>query len=229
MKRKRIPVGTVFGYLTVIGTDVEPYVVPSTGKRRYRVRVRCRCGREYDVTETNLRSGSVTSCGCKSAQRLRELRFKHGGTGTRLFHIWSAMRARCYNPNNNRYGNYGAKGITVCATWRTSFASFRDWAESTGYSDVKTIDRKNLRRGYCPSNCRWIPSCMQAYNKTTSHMITFNGRTKCVAEWANELGISQFTIHTRLKAGWSVADALTIRPVKGGTIGRSIRLAKADS
>lgn len=229
MRRKCMPIGTVFGYLTVIGTDVEPYVVPSTGKKRYRVRVRCRCGREYDVTETNLRSGSVTSCGCRSAQRLRELRFRHGGTGTRLFRIWSAMRSRCYNPHNNRYASYGAKGVSVCAAWRTSFTKFREWAEKTGYDDSLTIDRKNLRRGYCPSNCQWIPNSRQAYNKTTSHMITFKGKTKCVAEWASELGFSQFTIHTRLKAGWSVEDALTIKSVKGGALGRSIRMAKADS
>ena len=229
MRRKPIAVGEVFGDLIVVSTDAEPYVCPSNGKRRFRVRCRCKCGAELDVVEARLRSGMAKSCGCRSAKRLRDIRFKHGGTNTRLFRIWSAMRARCYNPRNNRYANYGAKGITVCAAWRTSFAKFREWAEGAGYDDSMTIDRKNLRRGYCQSNCRWIPNARQAYNKTTSHMVTFKGKTKCVAEWAAEFGLSQFTIHARLKAGWSVADALTIRPVKGGALGRAIRLAKADS
>lgn len=229
MRRKPVAVGEVFGDLTVISTDAEPYVCPSNGKRRFRVRCRCKCGTELDVVETSLRAGTTKSCGCRSAKRLHDIRFKHGGTNTRLFHIWSAMRARCYNPRNNRYQNYGAKGITVCATWRTSFSAFREWAEASGYSDSLTIDRKNLSQGYRPSNCRWIPNARQAYNKTTSHMITFKGMTKCVAEWAAELHLSQHTIHTRLRSGWGVADALTIKPVKGGALGRAIRLAKADS
>lgn len=32
----------------------------------------------------------------------------------RLYHVWVSMKQRCSNPNNNRYKNYGGKGVTVC-------------------------------------------------------------------------------------------------------------------
>lgn len=35
----------------------------------------------------------------------------------RLRVIWDHMKQRCNNPNNNRYKNYGGRGIVVCDEW----------------------------------------------------------------------------------------------------------------
>lgn len=228
MVRKKLKIGDKFGRLTVIQVDgVPPYICPSTGKPRYKVRVRCECGNIRDVTEMGLRGGYTKSCGCLSADRLRAMRFKHGGTNTRLFHVWSAMRARCYDVKNNRYPNYGARGIRVCRAWRNDFAAFRDWALAHGYTDELTIDRLNLDGNYTPSNCRWATRQQQAYHTTKSRVLTFKGQAKCLAEWAAITGISYSTINTRLRDGWSIDDALTIKAVKGGGHARAVRLAKA--
>ena len=36
----------------------------------------------------------------------------------KLFQVWRAMIARCYNDKNPSYKTYGAKGVTVCDRWK---------------------------------------------------------------------------------------------------------------
>jgi hypothetical protein len=43
-------------------------------------------------------------------------------------------------------------------------------------------------------------------------MITYQGRTQSQSAWAKEVQVSDGLLCTRLKSGWSVEDALTIRP-----------------
>jgi hypothetical protein len=33
------------------------------------------------------------------------------------FNKWRAMIERCYDPQNNHYGNYGERGVRVCKRW----------------------------------------------------------------------------------------------------------------
>lgn len=40
-------------------------------------------------------------------------------------------------------------------------------------------------------------------------MIKFQGRKLNIADWARELGMSRQTLHHRLKAGWTLRNALT--------------------
>lgn len=50
------------------------------------------------------------------------------------YNLWSCMIARCYNPKNDNYSNYGGKGVTVCDRWLT-FANF--------YEDISSIEGFN--------------------------------------------------------------------------------------
>lgn len=95
-------------------------------------------------------------------------REQHGGKNTRLYRIWSSMKARCFNPRRKDYSRYGAKGVTVCDEWKASFVAFRDWALANGYSDNLTLDRAKSHVGYCPDNCRWVSSQQQEWNKGKS-------------------------------------------------------------
>ena len=78
------------------------------------------------------------------------------------------MLDRCHNPKATGYSKYGAKGITVCQEWLNNFESFKNWAESNGYSPELTIDRINVTQGYSPENCRWVDYHIQAINKAKS-------------------------------------------------------------
>jgi len=118
------------------------------------------------------------------------------------------MKTRCYNKNSAHYKRYGARGITICNDWLNSFKAFYDWSMNNGYAEDLTIDRKNNDGNYEPSNCRFITSYKQASNKSTTHLLTFNGKTQCVKAWTEERGLGKETIRERLKRGWTVEDAI---------------------
>lgn len=133
----------------------------------------------------------------------------HGMTGTRLFYIWQNMLKRCYNHNSPKYKDYGGRGITVCEEWRESFTAFQKWAVESGYQDDLKIDRKDNNGNYCPENCHWATDKEQANNKRTNRLITCNGKTQTLAQWAEEMGIPRQTINSRInKLGWSAERAL---------------------
>lgn len=130
------------------------------------------------------------------------------------------MKQRCGDPNNKAYHNYGGRGIKVCDEWRVSYEAFRDWSLANGY-DAKapkgkcTIDRIDNDGDYCPENCRWVSAKEQSRNTRHNRFVEYNGQRKTLAEWAEETGIDDLTIHYRLKSGWSVEEALTIKPITG--------------
>jgi hypothetical protein len=134
----------------------------------------------------------------------------------RLFWVWHGMRQRCENPNAVNYKNYGANGIKVCEEWK-SYENFRIWAIEYGYNpEAKrgecTLDRIDLKKGYSPENCRWITIQKQQLNRTNSHLLTINGVTKTIKEWATETGIKQNTLLCRFRYG--VPEERLLEPIE---------------
>ena len=125
---------------------------------------------------------------------------------------------RCYRKEHSSYKYYGGRGIKVCDEWQ-AFEPFYQWALNTGYSENLTLDRINNNGNYEPSNCRWATAKEQANNRRANRIVTFNGETKTVAEWAELLGITHQAMSERLNSKhWTIEDALTAkkksRPIK---------------
>lgn len=179
---------------------------------------RCDCGNIVKVASSALVTGHTKSCGCykKDAVSASTTKSKttHGQRYTRLYGIWSKMKARCNNKNLSAYRNYGGRGISVCADWQNSYEMFASWAMSNGYKEDLTLDRINVNEGYSPDNCRWADRITQANNTRSNHYIEFNGQTRTLTEWSRLNGIKVQTIRKRLNRGWSIADALTLPPKK---------------
>ena len=89
----------------------------------------------------------------------------------RLLSIWKNMNTRCKNHNYEKYHKYGGKGVTVCKEWE-DFQKFRFWALLNGYTNELTLDRINVNGNYEPSNCRFVTSSLQAFNKGSYHQGT---------------------------------------------------------
>lgn len=136
----------------------------------------------------------------------------------RLWCIWRHMRERCNSPHHKSYATYGGRGIKVCEEWERSFEAFAEWAYANGYDDNAkfmecTIDRIDSNGNYEPSNCRWATIKEQNNNRRTNRLITYNGETKTVCGWSEELNIPRDTLRFRLTHGWGVEKAFNT-PVK---------------
>lgn len=148
--------GMRFGKLTVLRK------VKNHGRRTAWL-CACDCGDKVEVVTDSLRSGNTKSCGCLHGET-------HGCSDDRLYNVWCTMKARCDNPNSEKYADYGGRGIKVCEEWHDSFTSFMKWAIENGYDydaprNACTIDRINVNGDYEPSNCRWADAKTQARNQ----------------------------------------------------------------
>ena len=205
MMHKQDLIGKRYGKLTVIADGGQHK------NRHYQSVVRCDCGNTFVTFDSHLRTGKVTQCRDCS---YKQYHTKHGMTGTRIFHIWSSMKGRCYNKNNKEYARYGGRGIEVCNEWlgEDGFTNFNKWAVANGYSDSLTIDRIDVNGNYEPGNCRWATTLQQARNKRNTNYVEYNKKTISVREAAELCGIDAQTIIFRLKSGWSDYDATHIKP-----------------
>ncbi len=105
---------------------------------------------------------------------------------------------------------YGGRGISVCERWTLSLQSFMD-DMGPAPSPKHSVDRYPDKNGnYEPGNCRWATPKQQARNRRSNRFIEYNGQTKSLAEWCEELGMTYDVVIQRiLKLGWSVERAFT--------------------
>lgn len=199
--------GQVFGRLTVL----ERAENGKGGKARWRCL--CICGNVTVTQRDRLLGGNTKSCGCLKRECAANLAKIDGRSKERLYNIWYKMKQRCNVPNAVNYANYGGRGIKVCEAWEKDYLAFRAWALENGYADNLSIDRIENDKGYCPENCRWISNKAQQRNRRNNRHIALDGETLTVAEWAERTGLTETTIRSRLRKGWSVERALT-EPVK---------------
>lgn len=159
----------------------------------------CQCGSMVRVKAGNLTSGNTKSCGCLQKDMTKIASTSHGMTKSKAYATWRSMLQRC-----NRDSRYKGK-VFVCDRWM----SFENFYSDMGDAPSGTsLDRIDGSKGYEPGNCRWATASEQAINRKTTVFIEHNGVTKCLSEWAKELGISRKTIKYRMDSGWSIADAL---------------------
>lgn len=165
----------------------------------------CECGVVKIVNGPSLKRGETKSCGCFARDNPSAL--VHGGCRkgivSKEFVAWVGIKQRC----NKHFPNYGARGINICTRWRESFESFlSDMGKSP--SPKHSIERIDNDGNYEPENCRWVTQKEQARNRRSNRLLTRNGKTATLAEWAELSGVNRATIWSRLRRRWSVDEAI---------------------
>jgi len=167
---------------------------------------KCDCGKIIVTRANSLRMNRTKSCGCLQKEYFKT---SHKESKTKFYKLWHGIIERCENSTNGSYKNYGAKGITICEEWH-NYENFKNWALNNGYKEGLSIDRIDNNKGYYPENCRWVTFIKQQNNKKDNHYITYNGKTQSISDWARELGTKYYTIHARIKRGWTEEEAISI-------------------
>ncbi|MFC2577682.1 MAG: hypothetical protein ACFNQH_01330 [Veillonella parvula] len=202
--------GKQFNYLTVIGFSHKEKQGLCT---QYYWNCKCVCGKVIKVTRNSLMRGRK-SCGCMNnvahcGSSYHGGVVTHGDSKKRIYRIYRKILERCYFDKKSKYYK---NGIGVCDDWKNDYLKFREWSYNNGYTDELTIDRIDNEKGYSPDNCRWVTKKEQQNNKSNNVLITFNGETHTISQWADKLGWTYTTLANRHKRKWSVEDMLTKIP-----------------
>lgn len=185
---------------------------------------RCDCGREIIVASSRLRQGRKNCCLSEEhkSARLISLTVEYKSE----YVSWRSMYKRCTDMKHKHYASYGGRGITICEHWKV----FRNFMLDMGRKPHPrfTIERDNIDGNYEPGNCRWISRADQGRNKRNSVFVTYAGRRMLLIDAIDDMGLSRSVVHQRLKAGWTLAQALALPLQKGGRPKGSKRTCKAQ-
>lgn len=106
--------GEVHNYWTIVSL----FDKPKGSKWRYVCR--CNCGTERIKAVKDILNGRSISCGCFSAKN----HTTHNMSNSKVYNSWQNIKNRCLNPNSDKWGYYGGRGITMCIDWQNSFEAF---------------------------------------------------------------------------------------------------------
>ena len=124
--------------------------------------------------------------------------------------IWQGIKSRCRLKTNHAYARYGGRGIDVCDEWFDSYLEFlRDMGPRPSLKH--SVDRIDNHKGYSKENCRWATRKEQGRNKCNNRILTHNGKTQPLSVWVEETGLTDGTIDSRIRRGWTVDEALTVK------------------
>lgn len=205
-RRMKDYTGIAYGRLTA----VRAVEIDMTAENNHKWEFVCDCGTIKIAGIKLVRSGHTRSCGCLAREITSDRNRVHGLSRTRRteYRSWKDMRARCNNPNNADYRNYGGRGISICQAWDDFRVFFSDMGSRP---PGMTLDRIDVNGMYCKSNCRWATPSEQANNKRNNVRVTFNGKQQNLTELCREFGIDRKKVEYRIKIGMSVQDALSER------------------
>lgn len=143
--------------------------------------------------------------------------------GARLYRIWLGIKTRGTNKKERAYPDYGGRGIKICKRW-LSFENFvTDVVESylhhfSIHGEDTSLDRRKNDGHYSPNNFRWATRLEQGRNKRNNVLLTYEGETRCVGEWARKYGLRTPVLWSRIfKSKWPLRKALTA-PLKTNKI-----------
>lgn len=113
------------------------------------------------------------------------------------------MIDRCTKPKNDKFHNYGGRGIKVHPAFMCR-AYFVAWSIENGFHPSLQLDRIDNDGDYSPFNCRWATRSQNQRNKRTTARLADGRAVRDVLDLSR---LSYRTFRNRVRDGWSVEDA----------------------
>lgn len=196
--------GDEYGGFTVL--HQADYVPGRDNGRAYWV-CQCDCGKVFETSGKQIRSGKVKSCGCRVGVRCAERNRKHGvqdtEVGKKIYKVHVDMMRRCYDKTRPEYPRYGGRGIYVVDEWNRNvngddaLINFYNWMLKQGYTlgCGLTIDRIDNDGPYAPWNCRLSDRIEQCNNRRTNRFVTdLDGETCTLAQFERKHNLKKNSI-----------------------------------
>lgn len=166
----------------------------------------CDCGVVIRKELSNLARAQICTKLCKF-NPLRK--HDHSGKGrlSKEYRAWKNIKTRCFNMNYVQWADYGGRGITMHPAWVSSYETFLADVGPCP-DDTFTLDRLDNDGHYEPGNVAWKTRSENCNNKRNNVLLTYKGETKTVTQWAEITGVNPYTMHDRVRRGWSVERAI---------------------
>jgi len=149
-------------------------VLEYTGKQYWLCR--CKCGAELEIYSGNLVRGNTTQC--RSCSKT-----KHAMSKSRIYTLWAEAKKR---------------ECGISDLWKNDFKAFYNYSVLHGYTINKFLSRKDDSLPIQPGNIVWGKMRGDRTRKARK-LITINGKTKGLSEWARSVGISRQAFSLRLQ------------------------------
>ncbi len=184
-----IKIGDEFGKWKVI--DVCPNI-----RRNKAFLCRCSCPNQTGrcIPATYLKRGKSKSCGCANAT--------HGMSQIKVYSAWKSLHAR------------KRAGIPVSERWLSSFELFyKDMGDPP--TSEHLLGRRNTKLPFNVDNCEWITKVEQCRRKQNNKVIEYQGETKALVAWCEQLNLDYAIVARRIRGGWSVDETFTTPTDRG--------------
>lgn len=181
-------------------------IIEGVKRNRYKHEI-CICSCGVVAKVRLLPGGELRSTSCRACANNRNW-LRHGQCGSPEYQAWANMWDRVRNPNRHNSERYIGRGIKVCERW----GKFENFIADMGQrpSNKHSLDRFPNNDGhYEPGNCRWATLSEQQNNTSQNVLVTKDGVTKTITQWARFLGVSTSLVsNRRYGLGWTAEKAL---------------------
>lgn len=133
------------------------------------------------------------------------------------YSAWKRLRGRCDSSTHQDYKHYGGRGIGYDCSWNSYNTFLSDMGRRP--NNASSIDRIDCNGDYCKENCRWTDWKTQERNRRNNKVLTYEGRSACVSEWAEILGFDRVTFGRKLRENLNdmvlaIAACKSLQPLK---------------
>lgn len=183
--KNNIQAGDIFGYWKVLS-----YAGQDANGKRLWLCLCTKCGKATSVIRAS-KLVKGRSLACMSCCHVT-----HGLSKSPEYRACLRAQRRCMNPDDAEWPWYGGdpiKPVRIAKEWQ----GVAGVLAMTLYV-LKTLgprppgcqlDRINNAGDYTPGNLRWATPSQNCRNRRNNRPITWNGQTKLLCEWSEELGI----------------------------------------